>query len=178
MAGYPPLKGSTLSQAELSLLTSCIQVSITHPEPESSAQVAVTGQGTTNLVPPTGFVQLLNVYSEVLNAGPGFSVEPDGRVRVNSDVLIKVDAYADIKHSVNNSTVGAAFSILRNETLIYSARSVHTRMPNAGDIGHLSGIGVVQALKDDVIGIGLASDLSGNITVRTSSVVFVVVRLG
>jgi hypothetical protein len=45
-------------------------------------------------------------------------------------------------------------------------------MPNAGDIGNLSGAGSLAVVTGDIIGVALASDVTGTISVRASSLVF------
>jgi hypothetical protein len=177
MSGYPPIFSEVTSE-DINKLTSLIQMSVTHPNPDTLAQATVVGTANADLPPPTGFVGLLNMYSPVVPAeGNVFVAEPDGRVRVKIAAYINIVAYADIKHSVNNSTVGAAFAIQRGGSTIYSARSVHAKMPNAGDIGHLSGNGLVLTQPEDIIGIGIASNLSGTIKIRASTIVYSVRRL-
>lgn len=161
---------------EIDLLTSISQVSVTHPADPTDAQVTVVGTGNRDLKPPTGFVTLLNGYEPVVNVGPVFSILADGRVQVNVRGYIRVDGYADVKQSVNATSVGVAFSIERDGVETFSPRSVHARMPNAGDIGHLSGEGAFLAEKGDIIGVGFASDKSGTISVSSSSLVFGFVR--
>ena len=156
-----------------SLSQNIAQVSVTHPSPAYA--VAVTGTGDNDLNPatfPSSFVTLLNGYSQALLSGPAFSVEPDGRVKVLIGGVVNVSAYADIEHSANNATAGAAFSIERGASTILSPRSVHAKMPNTGDIGNLAGGGAFSAVAGDIVGIALASDITGTLSVRASSVVF------
>lgn len=151
--------------------TNVTQVSITHPSP--AITLAVTGTGDADLNPSLGgFSTLLNGYEQVLLTGTAFTVLTDGRVQVDRAGLIVINGYADISHTSNGTTVGAAFSIERGGSTVFSPRSVHARMPNAGNIGNLSGTGAVQAEAGDIIGIALASDVTGTISIRASSLVY------
>jgi len=156
-----------------SIKQSLCQVSITHPSPAFT--VAVTGTGDNDLDPTVyaaNFVTLLNGYSEQLNSGSAFETQPDGRVKVLAAGAVVVSAYADIEHTANNTTAGAVFSIERNAVTILSPRSVHARLPNTGDIGNLAGIGSFNAQAGDIVGVALASDTTGSLSVRASSLVF------
>lgn len=147
------------------------QVSITHPTPVVT--VAVTGTGDPDLNPANGgFVTLLNKYLQATLSGSAFTVLADGRVQVNRAGVVVVNGYADISHTNNGTTVGAAFSIERSGSTVFSPRSVHARMPNAGNIGNLSGTGAVGAQAGDIIGLALASDVTGTISIRASSLVY------
>jgi hypothetical protein len=155
---------------------SIIQISITHPDP--AAEVTVVGTGDINLNPAvfdSSFVDILNHYEQVSKKGNAFSVLNDGRVLVNYDVEAVIDAYIDVAHSSNNSTVAAVFCIERDGVRILSSRAVHTKLPSQSDIGNISGVG--SSLSDgklkrgDIVGVCLASDNSGTIDIKTSSVV-------
>jgi len=151
--------------------TNVAQVSITHPTP--AITLAVTGTGDADLNPALGgFSTLLNGYEQALLAGTAFTVLADGRVQVDRAGLVVINGYADISHTSNGTTVGAAFSIERGGSTIFSPRSVHARMPNAGNIGNLSGTGALDAEAGDIIGIALASDITGTISIRASSLVY------
>lgn len=150
---------------------SVCQVSITHPV--TPVTISVTGTGDQDLNPADGgFTTLLNAYSPALSTGSGFTVLADGRVQVNKTGLVVIIGYADISHTNNGTTVGAAFSIERGGSTVFSPRSVHARMPNAGNIGNLSGTGAVDAQAGDIIGLGIASDITGTVNIRASSLVY------
>lgn len=160
-----------LAQAVSLIAPSICQVSITHPSPDYS--VSVTGTGDNRLNPANGgYVSVLNGYAQVLNSGTRFTTNADGRVTVNAAGVVDVTAYVDVFHSSNNSSVGAVVSVERNGTTTYSPRAVHSKATNAGDIGNISGGGVLDAQAGDILGIALASDNTGNITIASSSVVF------
>lgn len=149
------------------------QVSITHPTP--AITLSVVGTGDKDLDPavyPSNFVTLLDGYEQQLNKGTVFETLPDGRVKILVSVYVTVTAYADIQHSANNTTAGAAFSIERGAVTALSARSVHAKLPNTGDIGNISGVGSFVAEAGDIVGIALASNVTGNFNIRASSLVF------
>jgi hypothetical protein len=147
-----------------------IQASITYPV--VPAAFSVTGTGNTELNPLSGgYVLVTDQYASVFLRGNTFEMTTDGRVRVLKNAAIKIIAYLDLKHSSNNSTVGAVFAIDRAGGTIYSSRSVRAKMPTAGDISNISGVGMLQALAGDIITTAVASNLSGTVTISTSSVV-------
>jgi len=151
--------------------TSVCQVSITHPSP--AATIALTGTGDQDLNPANGgFVTVLDDYVQILNSGSAFTVLADGRVQVNKAGVVIATGYSDISHSNNGTTVGAAFSVEREGVVTLSSRSVHARMPNAGNIGNLSGVGSLNAEAGDIIGLAIASDITGTVSIRASSLVF------
>lgn len=162
LAGTLPGGGGPLS--DYSIAT----VSITHPSPAYT--VAVTGTGNNDLNPVNGgYVTLVDGYAEGINKGSAFTVLADGRIQMNLAGTYVADAYADIEHSSNNSTVGAVFSIERGGMEVYTPRSVHSKLPNVGDVGNLSGNGAVDLLVGDILGIALASDVTGSVSVRAST---------
>jgi len=149
---------------------SVAQSSITHPSP--AILVPVTGTGDPDLNPVDGgYVPVLNEYSIALEEGNGITVLPDGRLQFNRDGVAVVTAYADISHSSNNSTAGATFVLYRGGATVFSGRSVHARLPNAGDIGNVSGVGSLNVLSGDILGVAFASDITGSLSIRTSSLV-------
>jgi len=170
-APFNPGGGGARSSTD-DYLTSIAQVSVTHPDDPTTAQVAVIGTGDADLQPPTGFVAVESGYEKVLEAGKAFTVLPSGRVQINARGYIEINGYADVRHSANNTTAGVAFSITRDGVTTYSPRAIHTRMPNSGDIGQLSGGGAFLAEPGDVVGVGFASDTTGTLQIRSSSLVF------
>jgi hypothetical protein len=165
------LNSATVDELKPFALANVCQVSITHPTP--AITVSVTGTGDPDLNPVDGgFVEVLNGYEEVLKTGSLFTVLADGRVQINKSGYMIITAYSDISHTSNGTTVGATFTVERGGSTVYSPRSVHARMPNAGDIGNLSGAGSLAVVTGDIIGVALASDVTGTISVRASSLVF------
>ena len=176
---FPPVYGAYTKKQVIDIATnavgikgfSMIQVSITHPDPEFI--VPVVGTGNQDLDPDNGgFYDILNGYSQVYLNGDAMSVLADGRVQFLVDGKVDAKGYADVSSDTNNSTAGICFSIERNGSTIYSARSVHSKMPNSGDIGHLSGFGDLDVLAGDIVGAAIASDKSGDISIKSSSLIF------
>lgn len=150
-----------------------VQVSVTHPS--SGNTVSVTGTGDDGLDPSTyasSFVDVLNAYSSAYSSGALLSVDADGRVVANSDCTVHVDGYIDLTHSSNNATAGVCFGVERFSARTLSPRSVHTKMSNGGDIGHLSGNGFVDLLAGDIVGVAVSSDVTGTLTLKSSSLTF------
>ncbi len=146
------------------------QVSVTHPSPP--VLVAVTGTGDPDLNPANGgYVPVLNEYTEQLVEGSGITVLPDGRFEFLRDATVLVNAYADISHSANNSTASATFVLYRGPATVFSSRAVHARLPSQGDIGNLSWAGSLNVLAGDRLGVAFASDVTGNVSIRASSVI-------
>lgn len=146
------------------------QVAITYPV--TPALIAVTGTGDTTLKPSDGgFVSVLNHFLSHLVKGTTCSVEADGRIKLHLAGLYRVSAYFDISHSANGSTVGVVVSKERNSTVTLSDRSIHAKLPNNVDIGNITGIVSFAAEIDDIIGVAVASDISGNINIITSIIV-------
>lgn len=173
---FGPSGGITLAQATAGVGIagfSQLQVSITHPNP--AEPVSLVGTGTNDLDPAVvaaNYVTILNRFDFIRSKGDAFTALADGRVQVNRAGSVSIDAYADMAHSANNASVGAVFSIERSGVTVLSARAVHALMPNTGDIGNISGNGSTDLLAGDIVGIALASDKTGDIDIRASSLVF------
>jgi len=155
---------------------SILQMSITHPSP--AYELTVIGAGDTDLDPAiyaSSFVNALNGYSLISSRGGKFGISDDGRILVKENCECIIEAYADISHSANNSTVGAAFSIERNGSVTLSSRAVHAKLPSQSDIGNISGVGTAtgsfRLMTGDLLGVAFASDNSGTVSIRSSSVV-------
>lgn len=149
------------------------QVSITHPSPAFT--IPVTGTGDEDLDPSVyaaNYIDVLNGYSEAFNNGNVFSTLADGRMQINASGTVIISGYADISHSSNGATVGIVFSIERGAAMVLSPRAVHTRMPNAGNIGNLTGMGALSVVTGDIIGVAVASDTTGSVSFRSSSLVY------
>ena len=149
---------------------SLLQLSITNPV--TPAALVVTGTGNHLVIPPTGYLPVLNHYKQVLLVGVGIGVTATGLALIQRDMLLKIDAYVDAEHSANNATVGVVFYILRGGSTVFSARAVHSKMPSGADIGNIAGTGTLNALAGDQVGIALASDLSGTVRIHASSLVY------
>lgn len=155
---------------------SILQMSITHPNPAYTLTVVGTGDIDLNpSVYASSFVTAYNSYSFVSSRGWKFQATGDGRILINEDSECVITAYADVSHSANNSTVGAVFSIERNGAILLSARAVHAKLPSQSDIGNISGVGSslgdLRLKRGDILSVAFASDKSGTISIRSSSIV-------
>lgn len=149
---------------------SLIQLSVTNPV--TPANVSVTGTGSNLVIPPDGYVPVLNYYQQVLISGSAIGITGTGFALIQRDMLLKIDAYVDLSHPANNATVGVVFCIIRGGVTSFSDRAVHAKMPNNGDIGNIAGTGTIYALAGDQIGVAVASDITGTVRIRSSSIVY------
>lgn len=150
---------------------SACSMTVTHPSP--AADVAVTGTGSQDLDPTNGgYTPVLNIYQPGIITGSLFTQLADGRVQVNRPALLDVSGYADVAQTANNSTVGLVFSVERGGVINLSPRSVHSRMPNQGDIGNISGHGLLEAQVGDIVGLHVASDKTGGVSFVSSNLIF------
>ena len=148
-----------------------IQMSITHPSP--AALVAVTGTGDKDLDPASGgFVDIQSEYSTTYQYGDTFTVLGNGRVLVNTSCQLKVGGYLDCSHSANNSHIAVTFALVRGGVTTLSSRAVHSKVPNTGDIANIAGGGFLEALAGDEIHFTGASDNTGDISLRSSSIFY------
>ncbi|AUR82220.1 hypothetical protein NVP1022O_07 [Vibrio phage 1.022.O._10N.286.45.A10] len=82
------------------------------------------------------------------------------------------DGWLSCRHTVNNSTVGVVFGVKRGGSIIAtSSRPTPAKMPNAGDIGLISGTGLVTLEIDDVVVPLVATDSQGDVTINNSTLV-------
>jgi len=150
---------------------SVCSMTVTHPSP--SEEVAVTGTGTPDLNPANGgYEPVLNIYQPGAISGSLFDQLADGRVQVNRPALLDISGYADVAQTANNSTIGIVFCVERDGVITLSPRAVHARMPNADDIGNISGGGLLRAEAGDIIGLHVASDKTGDISFVSSNLIF------
>lgn len=146
------------------------QMSISHPT--TPITVSVTGTGSDDLKPSDGgYVNILNAFTSALTRGTNVTVLADGRFQFNAPGTVVVTGFADLTHSVYSSTVGVAFAFTRSGVTTLSARAVHSKMPAAGDIGSIAGVGTIEVLAGDILGLAVASDKTGTISLRSSSLV-------
>lgn len=148
---------------------SVAEANVTHPSPPLTLNL--TGQGNEELQPPAGYVTLVDGYAAQVRRGSNLEALPDGRIRVLSDGLYRIDAYADISFSTATVTVSAVFSFeAPGGAVSYSPRAVHSRLPNFGNIGNISGQGVAELTAGTIIGIAFSSEDTGVLTVHTSTI--------
>lgn len=146
-------------------------LSVTHPDP--AILVSVTGTGDNDLNPADGgFVEVQSNYSLISEYGDTFTILGNGRVKVNKPCQLDVGGYLDLTHSANNATVAVTFAIVRDGVTTLSPRSIHAKMPSQGDPGNISGRGFLDTLANDEIYLVMASDVTGNVSIRASSLFF------
>lgn len=82
------------------------------------------------------------------------------------------DGWLSCRHTVNSSTVGVVFGIKRGGAIIgTSPRPTPSEMPNAGDIGLISGTGLVVLAVGDVVVPLIATQNVGVVTINNSTLV-------
>lgn len=82
------------------------------------------------------------------------------------------DGWLSCRHTVNNSTVGVVFGVKRSGVIIgTSPRPTPAEMPNADDIGLISGTGLVVLAVDDVVVPLIATQNAGTVTINNSTLV-------
>lgn len=96
----------------------------------------------------------------------------NGGLRATIAGTYHFDGWLSCRHTVNNSTVGVVFGIKRGGTIIgTSPRPTPAEMPNADDIGLISGTGLVVLAVDDVVVPLIATQNAGTVTVNNSTLV-------
>lgn len=144
-------------------------------------QIAVRNNPTNNVVITTAtsddslsditadvtFLRVPGLSSEV-DSGIGFDGEG---LEVSLDGTYYFSGWASIRHSANTATVGILFGLKRDGVIIgTTASAVPSRMPNTGDIGQISGGGIVTLQAGDVIIPLVGSDKLGTVTVENITV--------
>lgn len=170
-ASLPPTAAEILSA--VTVKKHFKQMSVTHPNP--ALTVTVIGTTDADLSPalyPGSFVRFQDLFSVSAEYGDTLSLTPSGDILVNKPCQLGAHGYLDMTHSTQNSTAAVTIAIVRSGVTILSPRSVHAKMPNSGDIGNLAGEGFVDALAGDEIYLSIASDKSGDISVRSASMFF------
>lgn len=96
----------------------------------------------------------------------------NGGLRVTAAGDYQASGWASVRHSGINAAVGIVFGIKRGGTIIAtSPRPTPARVPNSGDLGLISGEGLVSLLVDDVLVPLIGSDTAGTITINNSTLV-------
>ena len=96
----------------------------------------------------------------------------NGGLRATIAGTYHFDGWLSCRHTANNATVGAIFGVKRGGSIIAtSPRPTPAKMPNAGDIGLISGTGLVTLEIDDVVVPLIATDNQGTVTVNNSTLV-------
>ena len=96
----------------------------------------------------------------------------NGGLRATVAGTYHFDGWLSCRHTVNNSTVGVVFGVKRGGVIIgTSPRPTPAEMPNADDIGLISGTGLVVLEVNDVIVPLIATQNIGDVTINNSTLV-------
>lgn len=142
---------------------------------EANTVVIGAGQVTTDdtLLPITFGTTYFEVpgYSGNISSGVVYDAS-NGGLRVTAAGDYQASGWASVRHSANSSTVGVVFGIKRGGTIIgVSPRPTPARIPNGGELGLISGEGLVALQVDDVLVPLVGSDTAGTITINNSTLV-------
>lgn len=142
---------------------------------ESNTVVFTTGQNTASdtLLPITYNTNYFKIpgYSAGTNGGFPYDAAVGGLHATVAGVY-KISGWASVRHSANTSSVGVVFGIFRGGALIAtSPRPTPTRIPNGGELGLISGEGLVTLEVDDVIVPLVGTDTVGTVTINNSTLV-------
>ena len=185
MSSFPPF--ITTVDKTAYLLNSIVPVAIGSMviNPTDNATVTVTGTGTTSLLPSAGYVSITQYIGNSFTqpSTPLFSVTGGKLVFSGLDstrkYVMTADGYLDCSHSANNATVGVVFTLTKSGVTSYTPRVVHARLPNSGDIGNISGCGIIGSkassvylTSGDSFGVVLASSTSGTVSITSSNITF------
>lgn len=96
----------------------------------------------------------------------------NGGLRVTAPGDYQASGWASVRHSANTSTVGIVFGVKRGGTVIaVSPRPTPARIPNGGDLGLISGEGLLNLQANDVIVPLVGSDNQGTVTINNATIV-------
>lgn len=96
----------------------------------------------------------------------------NGGLRATIAGTYHFDGWLSCRHTANGATVGVVFGVKRGGTIIAtSPRPTPAKMPNGGDLGLISGTGLVTLAIDDVIVPLVATDTAGDVTLNNSTLV-------
>ncbi|AUR83188.1 hypothetical protein NVP1032O_08 [Vibrio phage 1.032.O._10N.261.54.F5] len=96
----------------------------------------------------------------------------NGGLRATVAGTYHFDGWLSCRHTVNNSTVGVVFGVKRGGVIIgTSPRPTPAEMPNADDIGLISGTGLVVLEVNDVVVPLIATQNQGDVTINNSTLV-------
>lgn len=116
-------------------------------------------------------------YSGNISSGVVYD-SANGGLRVTAAGHYQASGWASVRHSANSSTVGVVFGIKRGGSFIgVSPRPTPARIPNGGELGLISGEGLVSLQVDDVLVPLIGSDTAGTITINNSTLVVRMVGL-
>ena len=122
---------------------------------------AITAAADPTLATNSDYIQVINFSSEdedgITHASNALTVAKNGFYIVNF--------YANVKASVNSTTVGFKFAI---NGVISLNRRPKAFLRNAGEIHNVSGVGLAQLSASDVVTLWMAADNTNNTTIEDS----------
>lgn len=121
-------------------------------------------------------------YAKVTGSGGPWATGETNGVTFSTDELVIAQAgvyllstYLTVSHSSANSLVGIKYVV--NDTTPYIARTPTAHLSTAGRKSTLPGVGITSMLNaGDTLGLYLASDNTGNVTVHDCAVTVVLLR--
>lgn len=142
---------------------------------ESNIVTFGAGQTTTDdtLLPITPGTTYFEVpgYSGGIQDGLVYDAT-NGGLRATVAGTYHFDGWLSCRHTVNNSTVGVVFGVKRGGVIVgTSPRPTPAEMPNADDIGLISGTGLVVLEVNDVVVPLIATQNQGDVTINNSTLV-------
>lgn len=132
----------------------------------------VTGTGTDQLVPPTGYVQIGNFSLTVGSTNHDFVLNSGNELVVPDAGYYDIDGWLNFRHSTNGSTVAAVFGFdfpSNPGVIVYSPRPTGLNVPNNGRLGIVSGGGSAQLEAGTKVSVWIASDNSGTVTIPNAN---------
>lgn len=124
----------------------------------------------TTLVPINIDVNYKKITGYSLEYSKGFILTNNG-LQVLQSGIYRFGGWAAIRHESNNATAGILFVIRRNEVIIGNTPSpVPALMPNVGDVGLITGEGLVTLQAYDIVETYIGSDKAGDVTVENCTI--------
>ena len=137
----------------------------------SNVVTITTATTNTSLLPITINTTYKKVEGFSFERGMSFKLVSNG-LQVMQQGIYKFSGWASIRHSQNNATVGVLFAIRRNGIIVGNTPSpVPAKIPNTGDVGLISGEGLVELQNDDIIEVYIGSDKTGVVTVENCTII-------
>lgn len=149
---------------QVALQKTFAQATITN---QATNTVALTGTGSDVLIPPTGYVQVPRIISDI--ALGGFTVSAAG-IKIPADGYYRIDGWLSCKSTTAASTLGVVFSVTRAYSTSYTPRPTPSKVIGANDLVLISGGGFLAAQKDDIVSVYIASSHTATITVPNANI--------
>lgn len=131
----------------------------------------VTGTGTDQLVPPTGYVQIGGFSLGSGTSNHDFVLNNGNELVLPDDGYYDIDGWLNFRHSTNSSTAAVVFRFEDPQGgIVFSQRPTGENVPNNGRLGLITGGGSSQFTAGTKVTFWIASDNSGTITIPNSTV--------